>query len=218
MPVNSIYYIEANENFRKSGSVGAKEAVKNKVNLHEQILKNIIFILQNFLKMMKQALLGEFEHEAENTRKLLSAIPDTALEYRTQPHLWSVGQLASHIAEVYNWYDPTFNQDTFDMSTYTYDKGDISTAANILQKFEENVAKARAAIENSDEAQYMNTWTMHAGGDPFMPPMPKIQVIRGFLYNHLYHHRGEMISHLRATGNKVPGLYGPNFEESQQNG
>lgn len=165
--------------------------------------------------MMKQALIGEFMHEAENTRKLLSMIPDSALEYRPQPHLWSVGQLASHIAEVYNWYEPTFDQDDFDMGSYKYDKGDISKAANILAKFEENVSKAKTVIENSDESKYMNNWTMSAGGNALMPAMPKIQVIRGFLYNHLYHHRGELISHLRATGNKVPSLYGPNYEESQ---
>jgi len=166
--------------------------------------------------MIKQALMGEFMHEMENTRKLLTAIPDSALEYRPQPHLWSVGQLAAHIAEVYNWYDVTFNQDNFDMSTYQYDKGDISKASNILAKFEENAAKAQAAIENSDESQYMNTWTMHIGGNPLMPPMPKVQVVRGFLYNHLYHHRGEMIAHLRASGNVVPSLYGPTYEMSQE--
>ena len=68
--------------------------------------------------MIKQALLGEFMHEAESTRKLLNAIPDSALDYRPQPHLWSIGQLASHIAEVYNWFDCTFNQDGFDMGSY----------------------------------------------------------------------------------------------------
>ncbi len=166
--------------------------------------------------MLKQALLGEFMHEVENTRKLLSMIPDSALEYRPQPHLWSVAQLASHIAEVYNWYDGTFNQDFMDMSTYKYDKADITKVENILQKFEANVDKARAAIEKSDESQYMNTWTLQVDQTAIMPPMPKVQVIRGFLYNHLYHHRGELISHLRATGNKVPSLYGPNYEASQQ--
>lgn len=165
--------------------------------------------------MVKQALLGEFLHEAENTRKLLAMVPDSVLDYRPQPHLWSVAQLSSHIAEVYNWYDVTFNQDTFDMGTYQYDKGDISTSANILAKFETNMAAAQAAIEKWDESTLMNTWSMTAGGNAVFPPMPKVQVIRGFLYNHLYHHRGELISHLRATGNKVPSLYGPNYEESQ---
>lgn len=165
--------------------------------------------------MIKEALLGEFLHEAENTRKLLNAIPDSALDYRPQPHLWSVGQLASHIAEVYNWFDCTFNMDVFDMGTYKYDKGDISKASNIVAKFEENVANAKAVLENSNESNYFNTWTMQMGGNPIMPPMPKIQVARGFLFNHLYHHRGELLAHLRATGNIVPGLYGPTYEESQ---
>jgi uncharacterized damage-inducible protein DinB len=166
--------------------------------------------------MMKQALLGEFLHEAENTKKLLSIIPDSALDYRPQPHLWSIGQLASHIAEVYNWYDQTFNIDYFNMANYKYDKGDISKIANILEKLETNINAAQKAIEQSDETQYMNPWTMGAGDQTFLGPMPKIQVIRGFLYNHLYHHRGELIAHLRASGNLVPSLYGPNYEQSQQ--
>ncbi|WP_205686344.1 hypothetical protein [Chitinophaga parva] len=37
--------------------------------------------------MMKQALSGEFRHEAENTRKLLSMIPDSPLDHRRRPHL-----------------------------------------------------------------------------------------------------------------------------------
>ncbi len=164
--------------------------------------------------MIKQALLGEMLYEADNTRKLLQAIPDSALDYRPQPQLWSVGQLASHIAECYNWFDGTFNQDVFDMGTYTYDKGDITKASNIVAKFEENLAKAKAVLENSDEATYFNEWRMQAGGNDLMPPMPRIQVVRGFLFNHLYHHRGELVAHLRASGNKVPGLYGPTYEES----
>jgi len=165
--------------------------------------------------MIKKALLGEFEHEAENTRKLLQAIPDAALDYRPQPHLWSVGQLASHIAEVYNWFDGTFNQDVFDMGSYKYDKGDISKASNIVAKFEENVAAARTVLENADEAAFMNVWHMQMGGQDIMPPMPKVVMVRSFLFNHLYHHRGELVAHLRAAGNTVPGLYGPNYEESQ---
>jgi len=165
--------------------------------------------------MIKQSLLAEFAHEADNTLKLLKSIPDSALDYRPQPQLWSVGQLASHIAEVYNWFDATFTEDVFAMDTYKYDKGDISKASNIVAKLEENIAKAKAVLENSDESTYMNVWQLWDARQDIMPPMPRIVVVRGFLYNHLYHHRGELVAHLRATGNKVPGLYGPNYEESQ---
>ncbi len=165
--------------------------------------------------MIVKSLLEEFLYEVENTRKLLKAIPDSALSYKPSEKSWTTGQLASHIAEVYNWYHPTFRQDVFDMATYKYDKGDISAAANIVARFEENVKKAQEALETATEESMFQNWKMVMGGtDPIFPEMPRVQVVRGFLFNHLYHHRGEMIVYLRATGNKVPGLYGPTAEES----
>ena len=164
--------------------------------------------------MLVQSLLGEFHQEAENTRNLLKAIPDSALHFKPSEKSWTTAQLASHIAEVYNWYYPTLHQDVFDMSTYKYDKGDISTAANIVAKFEENLQNAKKALETAtDESMFVN-WKMVMGGtEPIFPEMPRIQVVRGFLMNHLYHHRGEMIVYLRSTGNKVPGMYGPTADD-----
>ena len=82
-------------------------------------------------------------------------------------------------------------------------------------KFEENLAAARKVLENADESTFMNVWHMQMGGQDMMPPMPRVVVVRSFLFNHLYHHRGELVAHLRATGNTIPGLYGPTYEESQ---
>ena len=165
--------------------------------------------------MIVQSLLGEFEFEVENTRKLLKAIPDSALNYKPSDVSWTTGQLASHIAEVYNWFEPTLHQDVFDMASYKYDKGDISKAENIVAKFEDNVIAARTALTGATDESMLTVWKMVMGGEkPLFPPMPRVQVIRNFLFNHLYHHRGELIVYLRATGNKVPGLYGPVAEES----
>lgn len=167
--------------------------------------------------MIVKALQGEFEYEANNTRRLLQAIPDSALDFKPSEHSWTTGQLASHIAEVYNWFDGTLHQDVFDMATYNYDKGDISKASNIVEKFEANILIARKALEDATDDSMFKTWKMVMGGDkPVMPEMPRIQVVRGFLFNHLYHHRGEMIVYLRSTGNKVPGLYGPTYEDQMQ--
>ena len=159
--------------------------------------------------MIVEALLGEFMHEAENTRKLLSAIPDSALEYKPHEKSWTTGQLASHIAETYNWFEGTFTLDNMDMAGYRYDKGDISKASNIVAKFEENLMKAQSVLENAKDEDMMKVWRMTMGGNDMFPPMPRIQVVRSFLFNHLYHHRGEMVVYLRATGNKVPSLFGP---------
>ncbi len=164
--------------------------------------------------MLVKSLMGEFLHEVENTRKLLNCIPDSALGWKPSEKNWTTAQLASHIAEVYNWYPQTLHQDVFDMSTYTYDKGDISKAANIVAKFEENVKTAHHALETATDESMFTIWKMVMGGtEPIFPAMPRIQVVRGFLMNHLYHHRGEMIVYLRATGNKVPSIYGPTADD-----
>jgi uncharacterized damage-inducible protein DinB len=161
--------------------------------------------------MIVKTLLAEFEHEAENTRKLLSAIPDSALDYKPSEKNWTTGQLASHIAEVYNWYQPTLHENVMDMAAYTYDKGDISKASNIVAKFEENLKNARQAMETVTDDKMFENWKMVMGSEDnvIFPEMPRVQVTRSFLFNHLYHHRGELVVYLRATGNNVPGLYGP---------
>lgn len=164
--------------------------------------------------MLVKSILGEFLHEAESTRKLLNAIPDSALNWKPSDTSWTTGQLASHIAEIYNWYPGTVHGSEFDMGTYKYDKGDITKASNIVAKFEENVKKAQASLESATDESMFENWKMVAGGQTLLPEMPRIQVMRGFLMNHIYHHRGEMIVYLRSTGNKVPGMYGPVFEDS----
>jgi uncharacterized damage-inducible protein DinB len=164
--------------------------------------------------MIVKSLLAEFEHEAENTRKLLNMIPDSALDYKPSEKNWTTGQLASHIAEVYNWFEPTLKQNVMDMAQYKYDKGDISSAANIVAKFEENLKNARQALETTSDESMFENWKMVAGSDdPIFPVMPRVQVTRSFLFNHLYHHRGEMVVYLRSTGNKVPGMYGPTADD-----
>lgn len=165
--------------------------------------------------MIVKSLLGEFMHEAENTRKLLNAVPDSALDYKPSEKNWTTGQLASHIAEIYNWYEGTLHQNVFDMAAYKYDKGDITKASNIVAKFEENVKNAQASLERATDESMFENWKMVMGSDePLFPEMARIQVVRSFLLNHMYHHRGELIVYLRATGNSVPGLYGPTADDS----
>ncbi|MDQ0640796.1 putative damage-inducible protein DinB [Pedobacter sp. W3I1] len=164
--------------------------------------------------MLVKSLLGEFLQEAENTRKLLKAIPNSALDFIPATHSWTTAQLASHIAEIYDWYPGTFQGNEFSLDTYKRDEVDISEIGNLLGKFERAFNRAKESIESATDESMFEDWKMTAGGKILLGPMPRIQVVRGFLMNHIYHHRGEMIVYLRATGNKVPGLYGPVYEES----
>jgi uncharacterized damage-inducible protein DinB len=166
--------------------------------------------------MLLELLEQEFEQEVKSTRRLLDAIPQKDLGYKPSPTSWTMGELAQHIATIYYWYVGTLTQDVYDMATDTFERGDVNDIEATKDLFERNVDKARAALTSLTEQKLFDHWTMKFGEKTVLGPMPRGAVARGFLFNHIYHHRGEMIVYLRATGNKVPGLYGPTYEDSQK--
>jgi uncharacterized damage-inducible protein DinB len=170
--------------------------------------------------MLVQSLMTELRQEADNTRKIFDALPDSVLPYRPNDFNWSIAELAAHIAENYHWWPITLHQDVFETTTYVYDKGDISNTASLRETLEQNIAEAVRSLDGYPEARLHEPFAMQTRGTNAFPPMPRTQVVRSFLMNHLYHHRGEMIAYLRINGLRVPGLYGPSYEEQQaaQNG
>lgn len=160
-----------------------------------------------------ESFLQELLLEAGNTRKLLNAMSNDVLGYKPADKSWTMAQLGCHIAESYHWYVPTFKASFLDFAAYTYDKGDGNSVEGILAKFEENLKQAIACLESvDDEGIFSETWTMKMG-EVTLAEMPRVAVVRSMLMNHLYHHRGQLTIYLRASGKKVPGIYGPSSDE-----
>ncbi len=165
--------------------------------------------------MIVKSLIAEFEQEANSTRKLLLAIPEKDLDYKPSPISWTMGELAQHIATIYYWYVGTLTEEVYDVTADRLERGKPGDVKATLDLFEKNVEMARAALNATTEERLQDLWTMKAGERTVLGPMPRGVVVRSFLFNHVYHHRGEMIVYLRATGNRVPGLYGPTYEDSR---
>lgn len=165
--------------------------------------------------MIVKSLIAEFEQEANSTRKLLLAIPEKDLDYKPSPISWTMGELAQHIATIYYWYVGTLTKEVYDVTADRLERGEPGDLKATLDLFEKNVEMARAALNATTEERLQDLWTMKAGERTLLGPMPRGVVVRSFLFNHVYHHRGEMIVYLRATGNRVPGLYGPTYEDSR---
>lgn len=168
------------------------------------------------MHMILEHWLREFEQEVNNTRKLLQAVPQKDINYRPSDISWTMGELAQHIATIYYWYVGTLTQVVYDISTDHLERDDPNDIQATLMLFENNVKKARTALTSLTEEQLADEWSMKVGNKIVLGPMPRGIVARNFLFNHIYHHRGEMIVYLRATGNKVPGLYGPTYEDNME--
>jgi uncharacterized damage-inducible protein DinB len=164
--------------------------------------------------MLLKSLIAEFEHEVNGTRKLLQAVPEKDLDYKPAPTSWTMGELAQHIATIYYWYVGTLTKAVYDLAADGLERGAPDDIKATLSLFEENVELARIALNSATEESLQELWTMKVGDRIVLGPLPRGVVARSFLFNHIYHHRGEMIVYLRATGNKVPGLYGPTYEDN----
>ncbi len=168
--------------------------------------------------MLLQSLIAEFEHETESTRKLLHAVPEKDLSFKPSPISWTMGELAQHIATIYYWYAGVFTKDVYDMAADSQERGSTTDIKATLELFEKNATKAREALQSATEESLQAIWTMKYADKTLIGPMPRGTVARSMLFNHIYHHRGEMIVYLRATGNKVPGLYGQTYEQKAGEG
>jgi hypothetical protein len=50
-------------------------------------------------------------------------------------------------------------------------------------------------------------------GDRTLFALPRIDGVRSIMFNHLYHHRGQLSVYLRLLDVPVPSIYGPSADD-----
>ncbi|BDC48366.1 hypothetical protein F183_A06820 [Bryobacterales bacterium F-183] len=164
--------------------------------------------------MMQQALLAEFDHEAATTAKVLANIPADQFSWRPHEKSFTMGGLANHIVDLYTWAVATIDGDKFDMKLdgANFATSKATTVEELLANLEANRVKARASIEALKVETLGNPWSLANGGHVIFT-QPKGAVLRGMVFNHLVHHRGQLSVYLRLTGAPVPSIYGPSADD-----
>lgn len=164
---------------------------------------------------LSQSLLPEFDHEMANTRKVLERIPEDKLDWKVHEKSNSIGWVAMHLAEMPAWADKTLNQDSLDVAPpggEPYRMPVVTSRQEILDRFDKNVAAARAAIAAATNEQFIKPWSLLKGGQTIFT-LPRIGVIRALILNHSIHHRAHLCVYLRLNDIPVPALYGPSADE-----
>jgi uncharacterized damage-inducible protein DinB len=82
----------------------------------------------------------------------------------------------------------------------------------VLAIFDAATTRARASLAVKSDAELMSIWAFKQNGKE-MFSMPRVAAFRGWVMNHLIHHRGQLSVYLRQTGSKVPSIYGPSADE-----
>jgi uncharacterized damage-inducible protein DinB len=164
---------------------------------------------------ISQALLPEFDMEMANARKTLERVPEGKGEFRPHPKSMTFGRLAGHVAEMPMWAAMTLSQDAFDTAAGPQIAAVMTSRQETLAQFDDQLAKARAALATMTDADMMKTWTLKRGDQTIMA-MPRIAVFRGHVMNHMIHHRAQLGVYLRLNDVPVPSIYGPSADEGQR--
>ena len=157
-------------------------------------------------------LLPEFDQEMATTRRVLERVPDANLAWKPHEKSMTLGRLASHLAEMPTWGVAGLTTDSLEVGNYK--PLEAKSRDGILAAFDKNVAAARDAIEATDDAKYVTSWSLTRDGKTMLS-MPKIAVVRSFVLNHVIHHRGQLSVYLRLNNVAVPSIYGPSADEGQ---
>ena len=164
-----------------------------------------------------ELLLPEFDQEMAATRRVLERVPDHTFAWKPHEKSFSMGQLASHVANLIAWTVDTMTRTEFDLGAVTPEEMNraANNGAELLRWFDANAAKARASLDASD-ADYQVPWTLRNGAQVFFT-LPRYTCIRSFCLNHIVHHRAQLGVYLRLNDVAVPGVYGPSADEQTLN-
>ena len=155
---------------------------------------------------MIDALIKELETETASTRKVLAVVPEKELNWKPHEKSMSLGKLAGHLADIQAWTQSTFATDALDVAGHKNE--DYTTVARLLEVFDKNVKEGLATLKKAKPEDLSKPWSLQYQGQNLFT-ISKLDVMRIWVFNHSYHHRGQLTVYLRLKNVPLPNVYGP---------
>lgn len=162
---------------------------------------------------LAEPFLAELEQESAATRRVLERLPADRLDWRPHAKSYALGQLALHVARLPAEIVQMLSTDRLELSSVAFGVPEGVSKDEILATFESSLATARGYFAGLSNDRAMETWRL-VHGDLEVMSAPRIGIVRGFMLNHLYHHRGQVLVYLRMLDVPLPSVYGPTADEN----
>jgi len=161
--------------------------------------------------MSSKNLLAEIEFEITSTKKLLDRIPEDKLTWKPHERAMTLAELGYHVATIPGTYTTFVDEGKTEVSVLI--KHFIpTTKKEIIDGFTQSMAKATSVLEKSTDAWDGKDWHLTKNGQPVFT-LSRGVFCRILVLNHWYHHRGELVTYLRALNVLIPSVYGPSADE-----
>lgn len=161
------------------------------------------------------SMLPELEMELATTRKCLERLPTEKFSWKPHEKSFALVGLATHIVNMLGWGTDVCKNDSFDVAPVggePYKEDPAASTEDLLAQFDKNAAAFKAALATTTDEQMMATWSLLSGGNVVFA-MPRVACMRGMIFNHIVHHRGQLTVYMRLNDIAVPSIYGPSADE-----
>jgi uncharacterized damage-inducible protein DinB len=156
-------------------------------------------------------LIAELDEETDATRRVLARVPEDRLDWRPHPKSLTLGQLATHVATLPGALAELSTLAEFDVRT-PIPRPTADGVAGLLAALGSSVESARATLGAMGDDALATPWRMVDGARE-VGALPRGAFLRSTLFNHWYHHRGQLTVYLRQLDVPVPAIYGPSADE-----
>lgn len=156
-------------------------------------------------RAVAEAMTTLWKRELPATTRVLAAVNDATRDYRPDPRSRSAWELVTHIATSDIWF-----LDSIAQGVFHFDREKAKQSTDGFQTVSDVVAFHQKAVPvKLEDLRALSDEQLAEEVDFFgMMAMTRADWI-GFANNHSVHHRGQLSTHLRAMGSKVPDIYGP---------
>ncbi|MCS6873443.1 MAG: DinB family protein [Pyrinomonadaceae bacterium] len=162
---------------------------------------------------MQNNFIAELEQESKTTRKVFERIPKEKFDWRPHEKSMTMGRLAVHIAEMIGWIREVLEKEEFDLNARDYEPFTPKTNSELMEFFDKNLKDAIEVLSKVSTEEMAKPWTLRRG-EKVVFSMPRAQVLRSVVFNHVIHHRGQLSVYLRLNDIPVPSIYGPSADET----
>lgn len=156
-----------------------------------------------------QAFIRELELETTSTRKCLERIPMELQEYKPHEKSMKLGYLTLLVAEIPLWIKYMITDPSIDLATFKHLHP--TTTQEIVDHFDENVAVAKAALQQVKNGDLDATFQLKVNGAVVFSATKRENIESAI--NHMVHHRGQLTVYMRLNDIAVPSIYGPSADD-----
>lgn len=158
-----------------------------------------------------ELLFPDLDSELATTRRVLERVPDGKDDWRPHAKSRSLGELATHIAQLSGFGIVQVTEDVVD-GTAGPPPVNVANNAERLKLFDQLSGEFRRQLQQLTWERARAPWTMTVNGRVIVR-QPRAQIVRTIYFMHVAHHRAQLGVYLRLLDVAVPWSYGDSADE-----